>query len=140
MKKLFWIIIIVLVIFLILGFLYSQGVINVKWQPLAMILAAFAAPFTFISNFLKGKSVRTDKILKQQKDSMDNLNNRKAKFDVYMKAKDTRIQNLEAEIIKLKDDISNTELQIKEKKQEVNQMTDINDLQNAFMEGYTDES
>lgn len=140
MKKIFWIIIILIVIFLVLGFLYSQGIINVKWQPLAMILAAFAAPFTFLTNFLSGKSVRTNKILEDQKKSMDKLKNRREKYEVFLEEKNQRIEELKAEVVKLKDDIDKQELEMKEKENQINNMSDIEELQDAFMEGYIDES
>lgn len=131
---------ILIVIFLILGFLYSQGLIKVKWQFLAMVLAAAAAPFKLLKNYLSGGSVKTDEILKRQKDRVEQEKKRRAQFNIYSQKKDARISELEAEVVVLKDKISNTELETEQNKKEVNNMTDIEDLQNAFMEGYSDES
>ncbi len=141
MKKVFWVLIILVVIFLVLGFLYSQGIIKqISWQPLAVIFAAAAAPFTFLKNFFSGRSIRTDKILKEQQNSMNRLNRRKENFEVYMRVKDQRIKELEAEVIKLKDDINNMQMDMKDRENQINGMSDIGELQDAFMEGYTDES
>jgi peptidoglycan hydrolase CwlO-like protein len=140
MKKWFWIILIIIVIFLILGFLYSEGLIKVKWQFLAMVLAAAAAPFNLIKNYLAGGTGKTDKILERQKDRVDKEKKRRARFDVYMKQKDEKINELESEVVVLKDEISNTELEIEQNEKDINNMTEIEDLQNAFMEGYSDES
>lgn len=139
-KYILWIILVVVGILLILGLLYSMGVISADWQPLVMIFAALAAPFTFFKNFISGKNVRTNKIMAEQRASMDRLDARRDKFQVYMKQKDERIEELEAEVEKLKSDKSNIELEMKDKEEEINNMTGIEDLQNAFMEGYSDES
>lgn len=131
---------ILIVIFLILGFLYSQGLIKVKWQFLAMVLAAAAAPFNLLKNYLSGGSVKTDKILERQRNRVEQEKKRRAQFDIYSKEKDAKISELEAEVVVLKDEISNIELEAEQNKKEVNDMTEIEDLQNAFMEGYSDES
>ena len=139
MKKWFWILLIIILIFAVLGFLYSQGLINVKWQPLAMILAAFAAPFTFLKNFISGGTGKTSKILQQQKNRVAEENKRRVQFDAYVKAKDERINELEAEVVKLETEVDSIKLEIQENEDDINDMTEIEDLQGAFMEGYTDE-
>ncbi len=140
MKKVFWIILVLVLIMLILGFLYSQGVIKVKWQWLAVILAAFAGPFNFLSNFFSGRNVKTDKLLKSQKLDMERLRKRREMYEVYQKQKNERIDELEAEVVKLKNEVTDLEFELKQKKKEVNNMTDINELQDAFMEAYNDKS
>ena len=140
MKKWFWIILVLLVIFLILGYLYSQGLINVKWQFLSMILAGFAAPFTILKRFLSGGNSKANKIITRHRDRVVQENNRRAKFDAYVAQKDKRIQDLEAEIVILENDVENIEREIIDKEESIDNMTEIEELQNAFMEGYTDES
>ncbi len=140
MKKWFWIILIIILVFLVLGFLYSQGLINVRWQFLAMILAGFAAPFTIIKNFLAGGNSKTNKLIQRHKDRVTQENLRRDEFDAYIAQKDKKIQDLEAEIVVLENDVENIELEIVDNEEKVNNMTEIDDLQNAFMEGYTDES
>lgn len=53
MKKLWIIILVVVVLLAVVGFLYDQGYFEgITWQPLAMVLAAVAGPFQFIKQKL----------------------------------------------------------------------------------------
>jgi len=139
-NKLLWAVIIIIVILLVLGFLYSQGLIHVKWEWLAIILAGLAAPFKLISNFLSGKSVKTQKILDSHVSRIQEEQKHRVAYDQTIKQKEERIIELEAEVASLEEKIDNIELQQQQVKKQVNQMTDIDDLQNAFIDAYGDES
>ena len=138
-KKWFWIgIVIVLALFLI-GFLYSKGIIKTNWQWLTIILAAIAAPIQFISNWLSGKNVRVDKILKNQSSRIQQEQTHRIAYDQAITQREQKIKDLEAQVNVLEDKVDSLELQKKEAVTNVNQMTDINNLQDAFMEAYGDE-
>ncbi len=138
-KKWLWIgLIIVLALFLI-GFLYSKGIIKTNWQWLTIILAAIAAPIQFISNWLSGKNVRVNKILKNQSTRIQQEQTHRLAYDQAIQQREQKIKDLEAQVNLLEDKVDNLELQKKEIKNNVNQMTDTTDLQDAFMEAYGDE-
>lgn len=139
-SKWFWIVIIIIAIILFLGFLYSQGLINVKWQWLTVILAAAAAPFTFISKLFSGKSIRTNQILKDHTSRILAEKKHRQIYEQAIKKKEERIKELEAQVATLEDEIDDIQLQHKEVTKKVNKMDDVKDLQDAFMEAYEDES
>jgi hypothetical protein len=139
-KKWLWTIIIVIVILLLLGFLYSQGIITIKWQWLAVIFAGLAAPFNLLKNYLSGKNIKSDKILQASMKRKQEEEIHRKKFEAYSYQKEQRIKELEAEVQILKNDIDKVKLERKQKEKQIQQMSNVEDLQNAFMEGYNDES
>jgi archaellum component FlaC len=138
-NKWFWIIVVVIVILLILGFLYSQGLIKVKWQWLAMIFAGLAAPFKLISSLFTGKNLNVNKLIQRQQSRVQNEQVHRQQYDKVIREKEDRIKQLESEVIKLQDQVDDMELEKQQVKNDVNRMTDVNDLQDAFIQAYGDE-
>jgi len=138
-RKWFWIVIIIIVVLLIFGYLYSQGLINVKWQWLAVILAALAGPFKMFSSIFSGKSVRTNQLVQSHYDRIDDAKQHRLVYDQAILEKEERITELEAEVNVLEQQIDDLELSQQQIQTQVNDMND-DDLQDAFLNLYGDET
>ncbi|MEA3451561.1 MAG: hypothetical protein U9Q83_06615 [Bacteroidota bacterium] len=138
-KKWFWIGLIIIVALIIIGILYNQGIIKTDWQWLTIILAGIAAPISVISKWISGDNNRVQNILKDQTARRQQEQAHRLAYDNAVIQKEEKIKKLEAEINILEEKVDKLELQQEEVKEDVNQMTDINDLQDAFMEAYGDE-
>lgn len=138
-KKLIWIGLLLIVILFIAAYLYSQGIIKTNWQWLSMILAGIAAPFQLIYNWISGKNTQVDKILDAQKTRVQNEQDHRIAYDQAIIEKEQKIKDLQVKVNVLEDKVDSLNMQKKLVDDNVNKMTDINDLQDAFMEAYGDE-
>jgi len=138
-KKLIWIGLFIIVILFIAAYLYSQGIIKTNWQWLSMILAGIAAPFELIYNWISGKNTQVDKIVNAQKTRIQNEQNHRIVYDQAIIEKEQKIKDLQVKVNVLEDKVDSLNMQKKLVDDNVNKMTDINDLQDAFMEAYGDE-
>lgn len=138
-SKWFLIAIIIIVVLLLVGFLYSQGIIKVRWQWLAVILGVLAAPFQLVASIL-GNNKKISKILEQRGTRIKNEQIHRQQYDAQLKEKDEKIKQLQNEVIKMQDQLETLEMQKKEKEVEINNINDVNKLQNLFTQAYEDES
>ena len=124
---------------LLIGFLYSQGIIKVKWQWLAVILGVLAAPFQLVAS-LFGQNKKISKVLEQRETRIKNEQIHRIQYDAQLKEKDEKIKQLQNEVNKMQDQLETLEMQKKEKEVEINNINDVNKLQNLFTQAYEDES
>lgn len=137
-SKWFWIGLIIVVILLIVGYLYYKGVIHTSWQWLSVILVGLAAPFQLVSSML-GTNKKLNQILtKSQARQQDEIQHREI-FDKVIKEKEMKIQELEAQVDKMQDKIDTLELEYKKTDKNIMAETDVDELQNQFMDLYGDE-
>ena len=137
-SKWFWIGLILIVVLLIVGYLYHKGLIHTSWQWLSIILMGLAAPFQLVSSMF-GTNKKLNQILtKSAGRQQDEVQHREI-YDKVIKEKEMRIQELEAQVDKMQDQIDSLELQYQKTDDEVMNETDIDELQNQFMELYGDE-
>ena len=132
-----WIIVIVIIvaIFLVIGFLHDQGLLNVKWQGLAMILAVIAGPYKLIKNYITGGTKKTDKILEKHEKIEAEEKIHREEYDKKVKEKEEKIQELENEIVYLDKKIKKVEKKKKNVHKEVEEM-DMDELQDEFTDLY----
>jgi len=135
----FWIAIIVIVVLLIIGFLYSQGIIKVRWQWLAIILGVLAAPFQLIASIF-GQNKKIAQIMGQRETRIKNEQIHRQIYDAQLKEKDEKIRQLQNQVMKMQDQIEKLEMQKKEKEVEINNINDANKLQDLFTQAYEDEA
>ncbi len=137
-SKWFWIGVIIIVVLLIVGYLYYKGLIHTSWQWLSVILVALAAPFQLVNSMFgtnkKLNQILTNSSVRQQ----DEVKHREV-YDKVIKQKEMRIQELEAQVDKMQDQIDTLELQYKKTDKEVMSETNVDELQNQFMDLYGDE-
>ncbi|MBN2663843.1 MAG: hypothetical protein JXR68_09360 [Bacteroidales bacterium] len=138
-KKWLWIVIILIVVLLFFGFLYSKGLINVKWQWLAVILAGAAGPFRFFSNLFSGKSVRSNQFVQSHQDRIDATKQHRIVYDQAIQEKEEKIKELEVQVNVLEQKIDDLELSQQQVHDQVSNMND-DDLQDAFLNLYGDEA
>lgn len=139
-NKLLWIFIGIIVLLLIVGFLYSQGLINVKWQWLTVILAALAAPFQLIASLFSSPNKKIIELQNRQQQRIAEEQQHRLQYDNILREKDQKIKELEITINKMKDRISELELQKQEKEKEIQNINDPQKLQELFIQAYEDES
>lgn len=139
-SKWFIVVIIVLVVLLALGFMYSKGLIHVKWQWLAVILAGLAGPFKFLSSLFSKQNNRITQIQQQQAQRIQNEQLHRQQYDQQIHDKDERIKNLESQVLKMQDQMQQLETQKQQTEVKINNMNDANKLQDAFGQAYDDES
>lgn len=113
--------------------------INVKWQWLATILVVAAGPFKFIANLFGSNSARTNKIMQDHYDRIDDAKNHRMVYDQAIKEKEDQIKELEAEVNVLEQKIEDLELSQQQIHNQVNNMDD-NQLEDAFLNLYGDEA
>lgn len=138
-SKWFWIAIIIILVLLLIGFLYSQGIIKVRWQWLAVILGVLAAPFQLVASIF-GQNKKIAKILQQRDTRIKNEQIHRQQYDAQLKEKDDRIKQLQNEVIKMQDQVETLDMQKKEKEVEIKNINDVNKLQDLFTQAYEDES
>jgi len=126
-----WLIVglIVLVLLIIVGVAYDQGVFdNMEFGRLATIFAALAAPYMAVKNMLFG-----NKDLKAFQDKYDQLKTdevvHRTGLDQQIKAKEDRIANLDKEVQLLDAKIEVLEMKKKRVDQDVNSMS-VDDTKN----------
>lgn len=120
MKK--WIIVLIAIaaVFLIVGFLYDQGLLNVEWQWLAVIIAAVAGPYQALKNFFSGGSAKTEAILKRNEVTKIEEAQHREEYDKLIDEKKVEIENLQKDI-----DLLDTKVKLlEEKKKNINKEVD----------------
>ena len=135
MKTWMWILLGLIVVFLFLGYLYDQGLINTNWQWLSIILAAAAGPFEFLRKVFKGDSISTKKLMEKQSLRQAEVLKHRQVYDKIIERKEKRIQELEAQVMALEDELDRLELELKNVDEEVDQM-DLSELQDEFINEY----
>ena len=135
-----WLIVIVILVavFLIVGFLSDQGYLNVKWQGLAMIIAAIAGPYKLLKNYINGGSKKTEKILDKHQKIEEEEKVHRVEYDQKIEEREKKIEKLDKEI----DDLDKEIEKVEEKRKKVDKQTEkmsLDDLQNDFNDMYEDE-
>ncbi len=135
MKGWIWVIIIIIAVFLIVGFLHDQGYLNVKWQGLAMIFAVIAGPYKLLKNYIGGGSKKTKKMIEKHKQVAEEEKVHRKTYDADIAKKEDEIIKLEAEVEKLDKKIEDVRKEQQNIPKEVNNMS-IDETQNEFLELY----
>lgn len=138
-SKWFLIGIIIIILLAVLGYAYYKGWIHTSWQWLAAILAGLAGPFQFIAN-LFGKNQKIENLIKNSTDRKLSEQQHRLVYDNIIQQKEKRIQELQAEVNKMQNQIDSLELNYKEIDKKYQNENDINTLQNQFLDAYGDES
>jgi len=120
LKKWLFVIIGIALLFLIVGFLYDQGLLNVKWQWLAVIIAVVAGPFQALKNFFTGGTSKVDSILARNEQTKAEELEHRAVYDKMIEEKKIEIEALQKDI-----DLLDTKVQLlEEKKKNINKEVD----------------
>lgn len=98
MRSWLWVGLIVVAIFLIVGFLHDQGYLDVKWQGLAIIIAAIAGPYKLIKNYITGGSVKSQQLIEKHKKIGEEERARKKVYDEIIVEKEKEIEKLQREV------------------------------------------
>jgi hypothetical protein len=105
---------------LIVGFLDDQGLLNVKWQWLTVLIAIVAGPFKMLKNFFSGGTSGTDSILKRNETTKIEEAAHREEFDLMITEKKAEIELLQKDI-----DLLDTKVQLlEEKKKNINKEVD----------------
>ncbi len=131
MQKMFrrWLITIgiIVLVLIIIGVLYENGVLDFEWQGLTMIFAALAAPYTIVKKWLE-----KDSYSQGIEDKYEELNRQEVKHrtetDIEIKEKELKIEELEIEIKNKEKEVERIEHKKKEVKKKVEQMS-LDELQ-----------
>ena len=132
-----WLIIglIVIVVLILVGVAYDQGLFDsIKGSTLAMILAGIAAPYTLVKNWIFGDKFRQDFKEKYQNMNADEQVHR-VEYDQKIAEKEKRIADLDKEIQLLDAKLTVLDLKKQKVEQDVKSMS-IDDkkreVQNLF--------
>jgi septal ring factor EnvC (AmiA/AmiB activator) len=111
MNKRWWITALVIVVVLIvIGVMYDNGMLNFKWQGLTMFFAFAAAPYMLIKNWLLRNREAQDILGKHKQIRADEKVHR-AKTDEEIAKKEQRIKDLNKDI-----ELSEKKIQLLEEK------------------------
>jgi len=137
MKKWVIAVIIIVVVLILIGVAYDNGLFdNLSWTGGSVVLAALAAPFMAVRNFLFG-----NKHLKEYKDKYDELRTKEIKhrlnLDESIKAKEKRIADLDKEIELLDAKMDVLDLKKKNIEKTVNDLS-IEETQNEAQDLFGD--
>ncbi len=135
MKSWIWVILIVIAVFLIVGFLHDQGYLNVKWQGLAIILAAIAGPYKLLKNYIGGGSVKSKQILEKHKKVAEEENIHRKVYDKEIERREEEIEKLETKVKYLDKKIEKVRDERKEIPKEVEKL-DLDETRNEFLDLY----
>ena len=138
MKKVIWFLIILIVIFLIFGYLYHKGYIHTSWQWLAAILAGAAGPFEFLRQMFTGETITEKKIIEIQEKRKKRVKQHRVQYDQIIKQKESRIRELEAQVDRLQDKVDSLELQLQSVDKETENLT-VPEIQEEFIKYYGEE-
>ncbi len=125
MKKI-WIFLGIIAILLLIGYMYSQGWINVSWEWASIILAGLAGPFTYLQKkfgFKLGKNNKVESILQRQAQLEQELKLLRERYDIEIQKREMRIQQLQAELERLQDLLDQLELERRTNEQKVRDMS-----------------
>lgn len=135
MKSWIWVILIVIALFLIVGFLDDQGYLNVKWQGLAIILAAIAGPYKLLKNYIEGGSAKSKQILEKHKKVAEDEKIHREVYDQEIERREKEIEKLETKVKYLDKKIEKVREEQKEIPKEVENLT-LDETKNEFLDLY----
>ncbi len=137
MNRRWWITIgVIIVVLIVIGVLHEKGMLNTKWNVLAMIFAALAGPYTLVKNWLF-KDRTSDRVLKKYDNlQKDEVIHRK-QFDEEILAREEHIRELDKKIADSKKEIEEIELRKAKIKEEVNNMS-LDELQDEAINYFGD--
>ncbi len=133
-KRIIIIALIIAVIVLALGFLFTEGYIEPKWQTLTIILGALAIPYQFLKNKFsdfgnKYKEIETLANRAEARKSAEAVH--RESTDQKIREQELRLKLLEERLRNLDTSIENIELKREKVTREVKNM-DENELKDAF--------
>jgi len=118
---------IIVLVLIVIGVLYDNGVLDFEWQGLTMLFAALAAPYTLIKRWLV-----KDNYAQSIEDKYEELNRKEVKHrtetDAKIKEKELKIEELEVKIKNSEKEVERIEKKKKKVKKEVEQMS-LDELQ-----------
>ena len=133
-KRIIIITLIVALVILVLGFLFTEGYIEPKWQTLTIILGALAIPYQFFKNKLSNFGSKYNEI----EALADRAESRKASetkhresTDQKIREQELRLQLLEERLKSLDTSLENIELKREKVTREVKEMHE-DELKDAF--------
>lgn len=133
-KKILLIAAVVIVVILVIGYLFTEGHLEPKWQTLTILLGALAIPYQFLKNKLNSFASRYDEI----EDIADRAKSRKAKeerhrddFDSKMRERELRLRLIEERLSRLDMQMENIEMKREKVKSDVDSM-DEQQLRDTF--------
>ena len=134
-----WLIIIIILVavFLIVGFLHDQGYLNVKWTGLAMIIAAIAGPYKLLKNYITGGSKKTEKVLEKHQKIEEKEKIHRKEYDKKIEDREKKIEKLDREIENLDKEIEKVEKKRDKVDKQVESQS-LDELQNQFADLYED--
>ena len=126
-RRLIIAIIAVVLVLVVVGYLYTQGYFqNFKWQTGTMVLAALAAPYQIVMNWIKGGE--DEKILKKHEAIREDEKKHRIDYDAQIDAKKKQIEDLDKKI----NEINVKVTQVEEKRATVEQK--VNTMSNAELQ------
>jgi len=134
MKTWIYVVIGLAITFLVVGYLNDQGLLNVKWQWLAVAISLLSGPFKLVKNWLSGNS-KVDSILDKNKQTKLEEATHRETYDKDIEAKKAKIEALQKDI-----DLLDTKIQLLDEKKknvdtEVKNMS-LDETKNEFNEIY----
>lgn len=133
-KRIIIIFLIVAGIILVLGFLFTEGYIDPKWQTLTIILGALAIPYQFFKNKFSdfGNKYNEIETLASRADARKSAEaEHRESTDQKIKEQELRLKLLEERLKNLDTSIENIELKREKVTREVQHM-DEEELKDAF--------
>ncbi|MCF8308566.1 MAG: DUF724 domain-containing protein [Bacteroidales bacterium] len=130
--------IVIAVVILGLGYLYTEGYINTDWEILTIILGALAIPYKYLRNRFRGFAggyEKIDRIIEQQDERKKGEKKHREEYDKKIREKELRIQLLEEKLEKIDSRIENMEMKKEDVSREVKNM-DEEKLKNTFEESF----
>ena len=127
---------VIVLVLIVIGILYDNGMLNFRWQGLTMVFAALAAPYTLVKNWLI-KDRKTQTLVNQHKDMLENEKKHRKDFDEQIKLKEDRIKLLDEEIKKSEKKVKEIEIKKKSVSKEVKEMS-IEELQSEGVKYFGD--
>lgn len=121
-------------IVLLLGFLFTEGYIDPKWQTLTIILGALAIPYQYLKNRFSSFDKKYDEIERLSNRAVqrkaDEQSHRES-MDQKIRERELRLQLLEERLSKIDTSIENLEMKQANVKKQVSAM-DEDELKEAF--------
>ncbi len=126
--------IVIIVLLLGIGYLYTEGYIDTDWEILAIILGTLAIPYKYLRNRFRnfgGNYEEIDRIVERQDKRLEEEAEHREQFDSKIREKELKIQLLEEKLEKIDSRIQNMELKREKISGEVSRM-DEEELKNEF--------
>ena len=127
---------VIVVVLIVIGILYDNGMLNFRWQGLTMVFAALAAPYTLLKNWLI-KDRKTQTLINDHKDMLNKEKEHRKEYDEKIKLKEERIKLLNEEIKNSEQKVKEIEIKKKEVNKEVKEMS-IEELQSEGVKYFGD--